>query len=93
MKQGIKTAASIALATTCVATASLRSEAGKTPPIVAAHQCQMQESVASNGSEIVSPVLNQGTRTANEESECPAIMRESDGKLQNEQVDGRLLTF
>ena len=32
MKQGLKTAAPIALAITCVASAPLRSEAGETPP-------------------------------------------------------------
>ena len=42
MRQGIKTAASIALATTCVATVSLRSEAGETLPKGEARQCQMK---------------------------------------------------
>ena len=41
MKQGLKTAASIALATTCVATAPLRSEAGDTPPNGEVHTYQM----------------------------------------------------
>ena len=50
MKEGLKTAASIALATTCVATAPLRSEAGETPNVATAFASVDQPSFDSNAS-------------------------------------------
>ncbi len=82
MRQGLKTAASIALATTCVATAPLRSEAGETLPVGEVRNCQMQELVAkpSNVFEIASPVSNQGTRMANEIAAGSGTIYKRDGK-------------
>ena len=81
MKQGLRTAASIALATTCAA-APLRSEAGETLPAGEVCNCQMQELVAkpSNVFEIASPVSNQGTRMANEIAAGSGTIYKRDGK-------------
>ena len=81
MKQGLRTAASIALATTCAA-APLRSEAGETLPVGEVRRCQMQELVAkpSNVFEIASPVSNQGTRMASEMAAGAGTIYKRDGK-------------
>ena len=82
MKQGLRTAASIALATTCAAAAPLHSEAGETLPAGEVCRCQMQEFVAkpSNVFEIASPVSNQGTRMSNEMAAGAGTIYKRDGK-------------
>ena len=82
MKQGLRTAASIALATTCVATAPLRSEAGEAPPKAEIRTCQVQGLVekSCDGIGTALPVSNQETRETDRVADCAWTMRERDGK-------------
>ncbi len=72
MGQGLKTAASITLATTCVATAPLRSEGGEMPLKTEIRQCQRQGlvGISCDGIGTALPVSNQETRETDGVADC-----------------------